>query len=153
MKDSYIRKEDTEKLAKVTSLPLFASYHQAHLDGKSLKEWLYSQPLELLIEYAEATLFSEDENDVKSQDMMATAMLLKSAVTNNKPLAEEEVVAEVRFLQVLLTAVSVNKEVQGKWKDDIEVININNCTWKKYDTISMQADPRVKLKEKNSSLN
>lgn len=152
MKDLYIAKEYAEKLASVKELPLFASYNQAHLDGKSLKEWLYSQPIELLIEYAEATLFTEDENDTESQkatqDMMATAMLLKAAVTNNKPLTEKEVAKETHFLQVLLTTVSLNKEVQEKWKEDIEVIICNNCTWEEYDKISMQADPRVKFEVK-----
>jgi hypothetical protein len=151
MKDSIIAKEYTEKLASVKSLPLFASYHQAHLDGKTLKEWLSSQPLELLQKYTEAILFSEDEKDKENQriteDLMATALLLKAAVTDNKPLEEKEVAKETGFLQFVLTAFSVNKEVKEKWEDDTEVIICNNCTWEEYDKISLQANPLVKFSE------
>jgi len=153
--NSFIKKEYAEKLATMESLPLFASYHQAHLDGKSLKEWLYSQPLDLLCRYAEASLFPEDESKTEDQeitsDLLATAMLLKAAVTNNKPVEEKEIANEMRFLQLLLTAVSVNKEVQEKTQEDVEIIHINNCTWEEYDKISMKADPRIKFKEENKN--
>lgn len=147
MKNTYVAKDFTEKLATIKEYPLFSSYNQAHLDGKTFKEWLYGQPIELLEEYGNADLSLKDGSgeNVILQDMMATVMLLKAAVTNNKGLTEKEIVKEIGAFQYIIGAFLINKQVQDTWKEDIEVVLFKNCTWKGYDKIVMKKNPIVKI--------
>lgn len=151
MKHTYINEEYSKKMSEIKEMPLFSSYHQAHLDGKTLKEWLYSQPLQLLHEYGNAELFPEDEDDTENQkpteDILGTALLLKAAVTNNEPLEEKEVVKETKMLQILLATVALNKEVQIRWNDeDIEAVILKNCTWETYEDMIFQPNPNIKVR-------